>query len=78
MKLRVIFREYDLPYVFPNGSKERGEFLGSFEVDIEGQTPVEILSIANKKATEYSEKNKSDVRVWETTIVVTPTGIQSL
>ena len=79
MKLKVTFREYYLPYVDPHTKKEeRGEFLGSFSEEIEGESPADILDIAGRKAEEYSKENGTDVRVWETVVVVTPRGIRSL
>ena len=79
MKLRVTFREYDLPYIDPDTKEEeRGDFIGSFSEEIEGESPSDILDIAGRKAKEYSKRDDTDVRVWETTVVVTPRGIVSL
>lgn len=78
MKLKVIFREYELPEIDPETQeKERGEFLGSFNEIIEGETPIAILEIAHERATRYSSENGTDVRVWETEVTVTPRGILS-
>ena len=78
MKLKVTFREYTPPYIDPDTKEEeRGEFMGSFSEEIEGNTPAEILSTAATKAEEYSKENKTDVRVWETEVAITPRGIMS-
>jgi len=79
MKLRVTFREYELPYTDPETKEEeRGEYLGSFSEEIEGNTPADVLSAAGERAEELSEENETDVRVWETDVTVTPGGIKSL
>jgi len=79
MKLKVTFREYSSPYVDPETQEEeRGEFMGSFSKEIEGESITDILDIAGRKAEDYSEENGTDVRVWETAVVVTPSGIRSL
>ena len=79
MKLEVVFREYELPYIDPHTEEQhRGDFLGSFKEVIEGETPADIIEIAGMIADGYSEKRDTDVRVWETVVVVTPRGIQSL
>jgi len=77
MKLKVTFREYCLPYVDPDTrEEERGEFIGSFSEKIEGKSIADILDIAGRKAEEYSKENDTDVRVWETVVIVTPSGIR--
>ena len=79
MKLKVVFREYTLPYIDPETKEEeRGEFIGSFSEEVEGNTLADILNIAGDKAKQYSKENETDVRVWETEVVVTPRGIRSL
>jgi hypothetical protein len=78
MKLKVTFREYTLPSVDPDTKEEeRGDYLGSFSEEIEGNTPAEILAMADTKAKQYSGENKTDVRVWETEVAITPRGIVS-
>jgi len=77
MKLKVTFREYCLPYVDPDTrEEERGEFIGSFSEKIEGKSIADILDIAGRKAEEYSKENDTDIRVWETVVIVTPSGIR--
>lgn len=78
MKLKVTFREYDLPTTDPEtNEEERGEYYGSFSEIIEGNTPIDILEIAEQKAKKYSEDNQTDIRVWGTEVTVTPRGIKS-
>ena len=77
MRLKVTFREYTPPYIDPDIEEERGEYMGSFSEEIEGNTPADILASAYDKAEKYSKNNKTDVRVWETEVVVTPRGIAS-
>ena len=80
MKLKVYFREYekpDNPYVDPEtGLEDRGEYLWTFDREIEGDTPADILEKAGLLADELSQKNSSDVRVWEMSLTVTPRGIR--
>lgn len=79
MKLKVTFREYTPPYIDPDTQEEeRGEYLGSFSEEIEGNTPLDILTTADDRAKKHSKTNETDVRVWTTEVVVTPRGITSL
>ncbi|MEB3212486.1 MAG: hypothetical protein VKL39_14095 [Leptolyngbyaceae bacterium] len=79
MKLKVTFREYLLPEEDEEtGEMHRGEYIGSFRKEFEGETPLAIMEAADKFATEYSEKEEVDCRVWEIPLNVTPQGISSL
>lgn len=79
MKLKVTFRGYTPPYVDPETKEEeRGDFLGSFDEEIEGENTGAILAAAQEKAAQYSERDGNDVRVWETAVAVTPRGIKSV
>jgi hypothetical protein len=78
MKLKVTFREYDLPSVDPETKKEeRGEYLGSFSEEVEGKTVADIFNIATQKAEAYSKERQADVRVWEVPVTITPLGSKS-
>jgi len=79
MKLNVTFREYTQSYIDPNTKeRERGDYIGSFDEEIEGNTLIEIITTAHAKAQKYSKERETDVRMWETKVIVTPRGITSL
>lgn len=79
MKLKVTFREY-LPSETDTetGEEHRGEYLGSFRKEFEGDTPLAITDAANEFAESYSKENEVDCRVWEIPLDVTPQGVRSL
>jgi len=72
MKVKVTFREYDLPYA----DGERGEFIGSFACEIDGTGLDEITDAAQAKAEALSKERKADVRIWEIPVRITPRGIR--
>ena len=79
MKLKVTFREYLPPEKDEvTGEMHRGEYLGLFSREFEGETPLAIMGAAEKHASEHSEKEDVDCRVWEVPLNVTPQGIRSL
>lgn len=79
MKLKVTFREYLPPEKDEEtGEMHRGEYLGSFRKEFEGETPLVIMEAAENFASQYSEKEEVDCRVWEIPMNVTSQGVRSL
>jgi len=79
MKLKVTFREYLPPEKDEEtGEMHRGEYVGSFRKEFEGETPLAIMGAAENFASEYSKAEEVDCQVWEIPLNVTPQGISSL
>ena len=64
MKCIVTFREYTLSRS-KEKENERGEFIGSFDEEIEGKDLMEISENADRKAEQLSQEWRGDVQVFE-------------
>lgn len=63
MKRKVTFRRFALPW--SGEENERGEFIDSFNEEIEGKDPTEISEHADERAKQLSAEWKEDVQVFE-------------